>query len=179
MDSQASKHLDWCLKKAEKEIEELKKQKKKARHRGLLKIEPNRKLAVGHLEKARHNLEVFRLLRKNNSSDWSITAGFYTLYHCFLAIAVKHGYESRNQTCTIALMETLQEQGKISIDREIIEFMKYEEDEKNHEDSLIELREDYTYGVDLEVKDEDQLDKIEKLCVEFIDVVKGIVYEGG
>lgn len=34
MDSQASKHVKWCLKKAEKEIEELKKQKKKARHRG-------------------------------------------------------------------------------------------------------------------------------------------------
>ena len=177
MDSQASKHIDWCLKKAEKEIEELKKQKKKAHHRGLLKIEPNRKLVLGHLEKARHNLEVFKLLRKNNSSDWSINAGFYTLYHCFLAIAVKNGYESKNQTCTIALMELLQEQGKISINKEVIDFMKYGEEEKNHEDSLIELREDYTYGVDLEVKDEEQLDKIEKLCVEFIDIVKDIVYE--
>ena len=176
MDSQASKHVDWCLKKAEKEIEESKKQKKKSRHRGLKKIEPNRKLALGHLEKARHNLEVFRLLRKNNSSDWSITAGFYTLYHCFLAIVIKHGYESRNQTCTIALMESLQEQDKISIDKNIIEFMKYEEDEKSHENSLIELRENYTYGVDLEVKDEEQLDKIEKLCVEFIDVTKDIIY---
>jgi len=177
MDSQVSKHVGWCLKKAGKEIEEFKKQKKKSRHRSLLKIEPNRKLALGHLEKARHNLEVFRLLRRNNSSDWSITAGFYTLYHCFLAIAVKHGYESRNQTCTISLMELLQEQGKTSINKETIDFMKYEEEENSHEDSLIELREDYTYGVNLEVKDEEQLDKIEKMCLEFIDVVKGIVYE--
>jgi len=176
MDSQASKHIDWCLKKAEKEIEELKKQKKKVRHKGLLRIEPNRKLAFGHLKKARHNLEVFKLLRKNNSSDWSITAGFYTLYHCFLAIAVKYGYESKNQTCTIALIESLQEQGKISINKKIIDFMKYEEEGENHEDSLIELREDYTYGVDLEVKDEEQLDKIEKLCIEFIDIVKDIFY---
>jgi len=64
MDSQASKYVDWCLKKAEKEVEELKKQKREARHRGLQKIEPNRKLALGHLEKARHNLGVFRLLRE-------------------------------------------------------------------------------------------------------------------
>lgn len=99
------------------------------------------------------------------------------MYHCFLAIAIKHGYESKNQTCTIALIELLQEQGKISINEDIIDFMKYEEDEKNHKDSLIELREDYTYGIDLEVKDKEQLDKIEKLCVEFMDVAKDIVYK--
>ena len=75
-------------------------------------------------------------------------------------------------------MESLREQGKIAIDKDIIDFMKYGEEEKNHEDSLIELRENYTYGVDLEVKDEEQLNKIEKLCIEFIDVTKDIVYEG-
>lgn len=176
MDSQASKHLDWCLKKAGREIEECKKQKKKICHRGLLKIEPDKKLALGHLQKARHNLEVFRLLRKNKFSDWSITAGFYAIYHCFLAIAVKYGYESKNQTCTIALIETLQEQNKISINKEIIDFMKYNEEENNQEHSIIELREDYTYGIDLEVKDKEQLDRIEKLCVEFIDFTKNIVY---
>ena len=41
MSSQSSKHLDWCLRKAEKELEECKKQKKKLRHRGLRKIEAN------------------------------------------------------------------------------------------------------------------------------------------
>ncbi len=85
--------------------------------------------------------------------------------------------KSKNQTCTIALIETLQEQGKISINQEIIDFMKYEEEGDSHEDSIIELREDYTYGVDLEVKDKEQLDKIEKLCVEFIDSTKDIIYE--
>jgi len=177
MDSQVSKQIDWCLRKTREELEECKRQKKKTCHRGLLKIEPDKKLALGHLQKARHNLEVFKLLRKNRFSDWSITAGFYTIYHCFLAIAVKYGYESKNQTCTLALMETLQEQGKISINQEIIEFMKYEEEENSHRDSIIELREDYTYGVDLEVKDKEQLDEIEKSCIEFIDSTKDIIYE--
>jgi hypothetical protein len=54
--------------------------------------------------------------------------------------------------------------------------MKYDEEENNHEDSIIELREDYTYGVYLEIEDEEQLDKIEKLCVEFIDSTKEIIY---
>ena len=165
------------LKKAEKEIEERKKQKKKLRHRGLQKIEPNRRLALAHLEKARHNLDVLKLLRKHGFSDWSITVGFYSLYHCFLAIATHHGYESRNQTCTIALIESLQEEGTISINKEIIEFMNYDEEENTHEKSIIELREDYTYGVDLEVKEEKHLDRIEKLCVELIDSTREIVYE--
>ena len=176
MDLQVSKRLDWCLNKATREVEECKKQKKKVRYRGLLKIEPDNKLAFGHLEKAKHNLEVFRLLRKNKFSDWSITAGFYTLYHCFLAIAIKYGYESKNQTCTIALIEILQEQGKISINQDIIDFMKYNEEENNHEDSIIELREDYTYGIDIEVNNKEQLERIENLCVEFIDSTKEIVY---
>lgn len=176
MDSQASKHIDWCLKKAKKEMEECKKQGKKARHRGILKIEPDKNLALKHLQKAKHNLEVLRLLKKNGFSDWSITAGFYALYHCFLAIVVNYGYESRNQTCTIALIESLQEDGKISISSDIIEFMKYEEEGNKHEESIIELREDYTYGTDLTVKNEKHLDKIEKLCVEFIDSTKDIIH---
>lgn len=99
------------------------------------------------------------------------------MYHCFLAIAVKFGYECKNQTCTIALIQSLQEEGKIKINPEIIEFMKYEEVENEHENSIIELREDYTYGVELEVKDEKHLNKIEKLCIEFIDSIKEIIYK--
>ncbi|MEK6811708.1 MAG: hypothetical protein AABX96_04320, partial [Nanoarchaeota archaeon] len=97
-------------------------------------------------------------------------------YHCFLAISSKFGYESKNQTCTISLIQYLQEQGKISIKDEIIEFMKYEENQKNYENSVIELRENYTYGVDLTVKDE-ELNKIEKLCLEFIETTKEIVFK--
>ena len=176
MVSQTSKHIDWCLRKAEKELEECKKQKKKLRHRGLRKIAPDRKLALEHLEKAKHNLALLKLLRKNSFSDWSVTVGFYTLYHCFLAIAVKFGYESRNQTCTIALIESLEEQGKISLRKDVIDFMKYEEEENSHEESIIELREEYTYGTDLEIKNEEQIDTIETLCVEMIDKTREIVY---
>ena len=177
MASQSSKQLEWCLKKAEKEIEECKKHKRKIRHRGIRKIEPNKKLAIAHIEKARHNLEVLKLLRKEGFSDWSITTGFYSLYHCFLAIAVKFGYESRNQTCTIALIESLQEEEKISLDKNVIEFMKYEEEENTHEDSLIELREEYTYGVNLKVENKKHLDKIEKMCVELINKTREIIYK--
>jgi len=39
--SQASKHVEWCLNKAKKEIEECKKLGKRVKHRGLLKNDPN------------------------------------------------------------------------------------------------------------------------------------------
>lgn len=176
MDTQASKQVEWCLRKAEKELKESLEQKKKARHRGLVKIEPNKTVAIQHIDKAKHFLKAFQLLSKNNFQDLAVGAGFYSLYHCFLAISSKFGYESKNQTCTISLIQYMQEQGKISIKDEIIEFMRYEEDQKNYENSVIELRENYTYGVDLTVKNE-ELDKIEKLCLEFIETTKNIVYK--
>lgn len=104
--SQASKHIDWCLKKAQKEIEECKKQGNRVRHRGLIKIKPDIKKAEYHLQKARHDLEAVSYF-KNGFSDWSVTASFYTMYQCLLAIAAKFGYESSNQTCTVALIENL------------------------------------------------------------------------
>ena len=177
MNSQIFKHLEWCMRKAEKEIEECKKQKKKVRHRGLIKIEPNQKLAAAHIEKAIHNLKLLNFLRENGFSDWSVTAGFYSMYHCFLAIAIKFGYESKNQICTIALIESLQNEGKIKINKEIIELMKYEEEQNIHEESIIEAREEYSYGIDLEIKDNKYLDKVEKLCQEMIDATKDIAYE--
>ena len=39
--SQHTKQIEWCLKKAKKEINECKKQGKRLKHRGLLKINPN------------------------------------------------------------------------------------------------------------------------------------------
>ena len=54
--SQASKHVDWCLNKAKREIEECKKQGKRPKHRGLLKSNPDLEEAGKHLAKAEHNL---------------------------------------------------------------------------------------------------------------------------
>ena len=40
--SQASKHVDWCITKAEREIEECKKLGKRLKHRGLVKIKQDK-----------------------------------------------------------------------------------------------------------------------------------------
>lgn len=173
--SQDSKHVQWCLNKAKKEIEECKKSGKKQKHRGLLKSDSNVEEAKKHLAKAEHNLIGITKFKEVGFSDWSMSAGFYCVYHCFLAIAAKFGYESRNQTCTISLMRFLKEENKINLEEKFIRLLEYEE-MKDLGDSVIDLREDYTYGVQISIKDETKLNEVKKTCKELIDITKEIIH---
>jgi len=93
--SHAENKLNWCFKKAETELGQDKK------HRGLIKVQPDTEVAYQHIKKAEHNLNAIDYFARGEFSDWSISAGFYTIYHCFLALLAKYGYESRNQECII------------------------------------------------------------------------------
>src|SRR3989338_1808820 len=174
--SQASKHVNWCLIKAKKEIEESEKQGKRKKHRGLLEIEPDIEIAKKHIEKAMHNLNLISLLEKQGFSDWSVNAAFYAIYHCFLAIALKFGYESRNQACTISLIEHLKEQGKVDIDNKYIEMLKYAEVEEEKDNSIIEMREEFTYGIKISTQDKEKIKELVEECKALIDATKEIVY---
>lgn len=175
--SQASKQVEWCLNKAKKEIEECKKLGKRPKHRGLLKNNPNLDEAKKHLIKAEHNFNGITKFKEIGFSDWSMSAGFYCIYHCFLAIGATVGYESANQTCTISLMRFLKETNKIKLDEKFIELLEYEEMNEVKEKSIIDMREDYTYGVQISVKDEAKLNDLKKICKELVDITKQITYE--
>ncbi len=175
--SQASKHVEWCLNKAKKEMEECKKLGKREKHRGLLKSNPNIEEAKKHLTKAEHNFEGITKFKEIGFSDWSMSAGFYCIYHCFLAIAAAFGYESSNQTCTIALMRFLKENNKIELDKKFIELLEYESRENIGENSVIGLRENYTYGVQVSIKDEEKLKELKQKCKELIDNTKEIIFK--
>ena len=172
--SQTSKQVDWCLKKAKKEIEECRKLNIRLRHRGLLKIDPIIEEARKHIEKAEYNLKSALDFVKTGHSGWSISAFFYSMYHCFLSIAYKFGYESGNQNCTISLIEYLKEKGKIDIDNKFIQMFKYENNKDNDTDSIIEMREDYTYGTKKDASKE-KTDELTILCKELIEKTKKIV----
>src|SRR3989338_782274 len=125
-----------CIKSGETEGE---------RHKGLRKIAPDIKKAADHVQKAIHNLQAMAIFKEKGYSDWSVSAGFYALYHLLLAILVKEGYESRNQSCTFAVIEKFIEEGKWSI---IVEELKdiYDTDiDLGHSDTLLDLRERYQY----------------------------------
>lgn len=172
--SQASKQLDWCLHKAQKEIEECRRLGKKPKHRGLLKVNPDSEQALDHIAKAEHVLHATEYLIKGDFSDVSTGTLFYSMYHCFLAIAIKFGYESGNQTCTISLIEYLKDEGKIELDSKYIDLFKYEEVEAE-EESIIDMRENLTYGTSIEANKR-KLEEIIQLCKTLIDQTKAIVH---
>ncbi|OGJ20653.1 hypothetical protein A3K73_05765 [Candidatus Pacearchaeota archaeon RBG_13_36_9] len=175
--SQPSKQVDWCLKKAEREIEEGRRiGQRNPKHRGLIKKHPDQKEAADFIEKAAENLNFAISLDSSKHGDTAISSLFYCMYHCFLAIASKFGYESRNQTCTIALMAYLKEEGKIDLDNRFIEMFKYKEDQEGKEAySLIEMREEYTYGSKTAVG-KHIINELVKDCQRLIEDTKNIVH---
>lgn len=169
--SHASNKVKWCLNKAKKEIEET------GLHRGLINREEDKNLAEKHIAKAEHNLNAALYFDKGGFSDWSASAFFYCIYHCFLAISMKFGYESRNQECTIALIEMLREEGKIDIDDKFIDTLKITKAEEMHESSIVKMREDLQYGIGIEFKRKEEFNIMVKMCKEMIEKAREIIHK--
>ena len=157
------------MNKAKKELEE------KGFHRGLIKGEEDKGLAEKHVTKAEHNLDAAIYFDRGGYSDWSASAFFYCVYHCFLAILKRFGYESRNQECTIAVIEVLKEQGIIDIDEKFIDSLKITKIEESHW-SIIKAREDLQYGVEIEFQKREEFNKSIEMCKEIINRARGIIY---
>jgi len=81
-------------------------------------------------------------LYKGNKTDWVASAAFYAMYHSLLAILYKLGYESRNQECTIALVENLVNKKIIKLDEEYIGIIKNIQNKEGARD----IREEMQYG---------------------------------
>ena len=104
-----------------------------------------------------------------------MSAGFYCIYHCFLAIGHKFGYESRNQECTIALMRALKEEGKIDIDDRFIESLEASDEHERQESNVIEKREFYTYGTTQSTENIKETQEMIALCEECLYETKRVV----
>lgn len=168
--SHSENKVNWCLKKAKEEVGIGKK------HRGLIVKNPDEFEAEKHIKKAEHNLLAISYFNKGGFSDWSMSAVFYCIYHCFLAIIEKFGYESRNQECTIALIRYLREQQKINLDEKFILSLESYDDKERHETSIIEKREECTYGTSVSDEDKFEIEIAEKLCKECLNKTKDIVF---
>ena len=105
--SQASNHVDWCLKKAEKEIEECKKAGLSPKHRGLIKGKVDIGLAKEHIEKAKHNLLAADYNVKGNFNDWAVSQAYYAMYHKATSLFYLAGIKCENHTATILLLKDL------------------------------------------------------------------------
>jgi uncharacterized protein (UPF0332 family) len=147
--SSVDNKVEWCLRKAQEEL------KRSNKHRGLVKIKPDLELARMHINKAEHNLKAIIDFKKTGYSDWSASAAFYSIYHCFLAIIAKFGYESRNQECTFALIRELIRNKKIGIDEAAVDEIHSLDVAEAHEaTTVIEIRETEQYGFKTTLEDE-------------------------
>lgn len=145
--SQINNHLKWCLKDTNR----------------LIKVKPDNKLAQEHLEKSEYNAEVMKDLEKLKRYDWALNVGFYSIYHCFLAILAKYGYESKNQSCSITALFNLIDDKKLELDKDLIlQFDTLEVDKEATKATVRERREISTYGVKTEI-DAGELDKVKEL----------------
>lgn len=162
--SHAKNKVNWCLKKAKEEM------KSGKRHRGLIEVKSDKEMAKRHVKKAEHYLEATLLLHEQ-FSDISASTTFYSIYHSLLAVLSKSGYESGNQECTFALIYSLIEDGKIDLDSKIVDKIAFIDSE---EESAIELREKYQYGVELSMKEDIFNDNLE-LAKKLLGKVKEII----
>lgn len=161
--------VGWCLKKAERELSE------RGTHRGLVRIKPDPYLINNHIMKAEHNLKAVMDFKRIGYSDWSASAAFYSIYHCFLSILVKHGYESRNQECTFAMIYELIESGRIKMDKNMIQEIFSLNPEKSHENPTItEIREIEQYGVRTSLEN-NFFERILKLNMNILEKTKEIL----
>ncbi len=158
--SHAKNKLSWCLQKAKKELQEGRK------HRGLIEVRPDSERAQEHIAKAEHNLKVTLYLQKGGFTDWCSSSLFYTIYHCFLAILAMFGYESRNQECTFAVIASLIDDQRITLERNALEKVSTLDLKEAREapDTAISLREEYQYStkVSLENKEYQELLQLAK-----------------
>ncbi len=163
---QASNKLKWCINKAKNESD---------KHRGIKVINPDPVQAEKHIAKAQHNLKTMLLLIKGNSLDWAINASFYTMYHCCLAVLAKFGYESRNQECTFAAIETLIVEKKIDLPIEKLRRISTPDRAETVDSSeIIELREDAQYGTGTAF-DVGQVNLLRDESIEFLAITQKIL----
>ena len=146
---QINEHLKWCLKD----------------QRRLIKTRSNLNLAQKHVKKSEYNYGVVQTLERLKIYDWAFNVGFYAIYHCFLAILAKYGYESRNQACTITALLSMINDKKLDLDKDLVAQFDTLDAEKNIINPTIrESRELSTYGVETSI-DLQQLKKIKELIL--------------
>ncbi len=131
----------WCLRKGKGKY-----------HKGLKKVKPDEIASKKHVEKALHNLKAMDYNIKGGFSDWAVNAGFYAMYHSFLAILSKLGFESRNQECTFTTIEYFIELGKTKLSKDDVNMVRNAS--KDVKSDAKTLREDMQYGTKTEIERE-------------------------
>ena len=148
--SQIDNHLKWCLRDEKR----------------LVKTKPDLDLAYQHLKKSEYNYRILQTLEGLKIYDWALNIGFYAIYHCFLALLAKYGFESKNQSCTVTLLLSLIKEGKLHLDKNLVLQFDTLEIEKDMASPTIRMkRELSTYGIGTSI-DLQQLKSLKEMILQ-------------
>ena len=158
-----------CFSSAKKEEEKGKK------HKGLLVVGKDDQKAEEYIKKAKKNLEICEIYKKERLDYMIPEAWFYTQYYCALAILAKFGVESRSQRCTALFLRFVKDKSLINYEDQFIDRITvYSEKE---ETSDVDEREKSRYGSS--VKSEEIMHKYEymmTMCKKAIDQCEEIIF---
>ena len=119
-------------------------EEKRKKHKGLLVVGQDNKLAERYIAKAKTNLSTCALFRKNRLDYKIPEEWFYTMYYCALAILAKFGIESRSQKCTALFLKFAKENDLIDYEGEFIDRIMVYSDKEEKTD--VDQREEARYG---------------------------------
>ncbi|MEK6952169.1 MAG: HEPN domain-containing protein [Nanoarchaeota archaeon] len=158
-----NKTFEWCLKQGSKGD----------KHKGLKKTKPDLEESEKQIRKAESDLSTMNYLYEGDKTDWVASAAFYAMYHSLLSILYKLGYESRNQECTITLVEKFIADKTIDLEYKYVEMIRSLQ--KGIEDAKT-VREEMQYGSETSMEKE-RCKKLMENAKEFVDRVKEILEE--
>ncbi len=127
-----------CFSLAKKEEENGKK------HKGLLFVGKDDKKAEEYVQKAKINLQLCELYKKQRMDYKIPEEWFYSQYYCALAILAKFGVESRSQKCTALFLRYVTDKSLIDYANEFIDRITVYKDKDEETD--VDEREKARYG---------------------------------
>lgn len=163
------KEVRECFKLAKQD--ELKGKK----HKGLLIGKVNEETAKSYLTKAKLNIQLCELYKKNGFDYMIPEAWYYTLYYCALAILLKFGITSRSQRCTAIFLRYAKEKGLIEYEDEFIDRITVYSSKEEKSD--VDERENARYSSGMQSKEiEGKYDSMNNLCKKAISQAEEIVF---
>ena len=156
-------------------VSAMKDEKKGKKHKGLLIIKQDNKIAESYIQKAKLNLELCDFY-KQKGFDYKIPEEwFYTLYYCALAILSKFGIESRSQKCTAYFLRYSKDNNLIDYDDEFIDRIRVYRGKEEKSD--VDERENARYSSSITSKEiESKYEKMTSVCKEAISQAEEVVF---
>lgn len=136
-------------------------------------IPENKSLITAHLDKAKHNLEFYKLNKDYDKFlDWLIVTLYYATYHCALALLTKKKYASKNHYATLLIL--IKEYNISKDEAEFIRELSISREDAEFYTALKKDRHNASYSTHL-LFDKNKIKQYENKVIDFINKTEEIL----